>query len=178
MTFASAWRSVMFITLVHAPAFAQQPGGWWAPVPQDLAGIAWVGVDASGFASEATLVGLDLRRRATPASGGYWSTHLRAAYSVEMDLPGTDGEAVRASQVYVALLLDCERATWLLAGAYAPAGSGREAVLVPLGHAGLEATDVALDRITRLACHGAQREVAARTETAPVGAVLGDASRR
>jgi hypothetical protein len=178
MTFASAWRAALLIAVMPASALAQQPDRWWDPLPQDTAGVAWVGVDASGFASEATLIALDLRRRATPWARGYWSTHLRAGYADAMDLPGTDGESVRASEVYVALLLDCERATWLLAGAYASTTTGRETLLVPLGHAGLEATDVALDRVTRLACVGVRRTQAAERETAPVGAILGDASRR
>jgi len=158
-----------------APSMAQDTPRWWAPVAQDVAGAAWRRVDTAGFSSDATLVDLAVRRRAASALHGYWSTHLRADYAAATSLPGTDGETVSASQVYVAMLLDCERTTWLLAGAYAVALDVRDAMLVPLAHAGLEATRGALDRVARDACREVRREQTAQMRTAPAGAVLGRA---
>ncbi len=131
--------------------------------------MTWADIDATGFGPDDALARLALRRQATLGAKGYWTTHLRALYVAPLDLPGIDGEMVTTREVYVAMLLDCERNVWLLAGAYGAMDDARAALLAPLAHAGLEATDVALDRVTRLACHTAH---AARGEAAPAGAAF------
>ena len=177
MTLTPAWRAIVMAVSCSGPAMAQDLAQWRAPLAQETA-AAWKGVDAAGFSSEGMLVGLELRRHAAPVSQGYWSTHLRAAYANAMSLWGMDGETVRASQVYVALLLDCDRAAWLLAGAYAITTEGRDTVLVPLAHAGLEADRAALDRVAGVACRDVRGDRTAQMQTAPAGAVLGQLPER
>lgn len=161
----------VFFVCLAARAGAQAPESWWAPMARDVASAIWVDVDAGGFGPAQELARLELRRHPTAGVRGYWITHLRAAYATARALPGVDGEDVRTSQVYLAMLLDCDRRTWLVAGAYGAVDAAAETVLAPLSHTGLEATDVALDRVTRLACH---QVLAAETRTAPEGAVLVD----
>jgi hypothetical protein len=151
------------------PALAQNQQTWWPPLAQETTSLTWTDIDAAGFGPDDSLSRLALRRQATPGAKGYWTTHLRALYSTPQDLPGVDGETIRTSEVYVAMLLDCERGRWLLAGAYGAAATEGAALLAPLAHAGLEATEVALDRVTRLACRTART---AQGETAPAGAVF------
>jgi hypothetical protein len=161
---------VVAMAAAYSAAAAQAPESWRAPLARDVASASWIGVDANGFGPGEKLRRLDLRRYATKGARGYWITHLRAAYVSSLDLPGAD-RGGRTSQVYVALLLDCDRHTWLLAGAHGAVAAGREVLLAPLRHTGLEATDVALNRITRLACRS---RYALETKTAPGGAVQVD----
>jgi hypothetical protein len=148
---------------------AQSPESWWAPLAQETTSVTWADIDATGFGPDESLARLALRRQATLGARGYWTTHLRALYTGPQELPGVDGETVRTSEVYVALLLDCERDGWLLAGAYGATDAYRASLLAPLAHAGLEATDVALDRVARLACRTTRT---AQKDAAPAGAAL------
>lgn len=173
MPFDACRRGAVAVLLwcAAAGAVAQEPDAWWAPVPRDVRGSSWIGVDAEGFGPVELVVQLDLRAQTTRGARGYWVTHLRAGYAAAQDLPGVDGEQVRTAEVFVAMLLDCDRGTWLLAGAYGAVADGKDTVLAPLSHTGLNATEVAMDRIARLACRPRLRVA---TETAPAGTVLVD----
>ncbi len=140
-------------TLAGSCAMAQERAilGPVARVP-GVPDEGWVGIDAAGFDPAAEIATLAVRRQPAPGPNGYRMTHIKARYDVLHDLPGTDGESVRTREVYVALMLDCARDTWHVSGAYGAYSGERERLLVPLQHTGLEATDVALARITRLAC--------------------------
>ncbi len=153
MRVAAAIMALVALSLV-APSTWAQLGAVLGPVAHvpGMPDDRWTGIDAAGFEPAREIASVDLRRQEAPGPNGYRMTHIRARYESVHEVPGTDGEVVRTREVYVALLLDCDRGTWLVAGAYGAYSGDRDPLLVPLQHTGLEATDVALARITRLAC--------------------------